>query len=137
MAPFADSVSLSTKGAKSEMASTEYFEINYNNFDTNGGTCQICDNGDSNDFSFNYYSDWTSPDSDANGIVDNPYAAEGDVANEDPYPLTEAGVIPEIEEPTTPTAPEVPNPLPMDLILVGAGAVVVILVILIIILRKR
>ncbi len=123
---------------------TEYFEINYNNFNSNGVTCQICDNGVSNNIRLNYYSDWTSPDTDSNGIVDNPYTAEGDVANEDPYPLTEVGVIPEIEEPTatpttptTPTTPMEPIPLPMDLILLGAGAAVVIIIISAVVLRKR
>ena len=121
---------------------TAYFDIKYNTFADNGDICQICDQGDTNDIRFNYYSDWTSPDVDSNGIVDNPYAADGDVSNEDPYPLTVVGVVPEIEEPppTTPTpttTPDEPNPFPMDLILIGVGAAVVIVIISGVILRKR
>ena len=115
---------------------TEFFEVKYNIFDDNGDGCQICDHGDTNDISFNYYSDWTSPDSDANGIVDNPYAADGSVGNEDQYPLTEAGVVPEIEEPTT--SPSEPNPISMELVALGAGAVLVIVIISgAVMLRKR
>ncbi len=114
---------------------TEFFEIKYNTFDTNGETCQICDDGVSNDISFNYYSDWTSPDTDANGIVDNPYAIDGLASNEDPFPLTEAGVVPVIEEPT-PTPTE--TPLPMDLILIGVGAIAAVVIISgVVMLRKR
>jgi parallel beta-helix repeat protein len=42
----------------------------------------------------NYWSDWTSPDSDGDGIVDNPYNIDGGAV--DNYPLTEPAVpIPE------------------------------------------
>lgn len=114
---------------------TEYFEVQYNTFDANGGTSQINDDGDGNEVSFNYYSDWTSPDNDVNGIVDNPYAFDGLASNEDPYPLTEAGVVPVIEEPTpTPTD----TPLPMDLILIGVGALAIVIIISgVVMLRKR
>lgn len=46
----------------------------------------------------NYWSDWTSPDSDGNGIVDVPYDIDG-VGARDWYPLTEPTVIPEISTP--------------------------------------
>ena len=45
---------------------------------------------ESTDTSFiaNFWSDWTSPDSNNDGIVDNPYPIAGDTANEDPSPIT-------------------------------------------------
>ncbi len=114
----------------------ENYDVSYNTFEENGATCQICDEGINNDICFNYYSDWTSPDVDANGIVDNPYALDGAVGNADPYPLAEAGVVPEIEEPTT--SPSEPTPLPMEFLLIGAGAVLVIVIISgAVMLRKR
>lgn len=45
----------------------------------------------------NYWSDWTSPDSNNDGIVDNPYALDGDSGSQDPYPLAEPPTpIPEL-----------------------------------------
>jgi len=35
----------------------------------------------------NYWSDWTEPDADGNGIVDNPYQIAGPAGSQDPYPL--------------------------------------------------
>lgn len=35
----------------------------------------------------NYWSDWTTPDNDGNGIVDNPYNIKGDAGAKDLYPL--------------------------------------------------
>jgi parallel beta-helix repeat protein len=36
----------------------------------------------------NYWNDWTTPDADENGIVDNPYLLDGWSASQDNYPLT-------------------------------------------------
>ena len=36
----------------------------------------------------NFWSDWTTPDDDMDGIVDYPYELDGGAAAEDPYPLT-------------------------------------------------
>ncbi|MFW9788239.1 MAG: nitrous oxide reductase family maturation protein NosD [Candidatus Thorarchaeota archaeon] len=120
---------------------TEYFEVKYNTFENNGVTCQICDHGMSNEISFNYYSDWTNPDDDSNGIVDNPYVADGDANNEDPYPLVVEGVVPSIEEPTTstttPTNPEEPVQIPMNLILVGAAVIAIVIISGAMLLKKR
>ena len=45
----------------------------------------------------NYWADWTSPDNDSDGIVDQPYALKGDSGSQDPYPLAEPPTqIPEI-----------------------------------------
>ncbi|MFX1336681.1 MAG: NosD domain-containing protein [Promethearchaeota archaeon] len=63
--------------------------IYYNNFINNvGGTSQVyVRHGDMNNFTYNYWSDWTGPDEDDNGIVDHPYPIEGDGNNSDIYPL--------------------------------------------------
>lgn len=114
---------------------TMNYEVNFNTFNGNGATCQICDHGDSNDISFNYYSEWTSPDADVNGIVDSPYAFDGDAENEDPYPLAVAGVVPEIETPTT--TPEDPTTIPMTFIAIGAGAVILVLIVVGVATMKR
>ena len=54
---------------------------------------QAYDDGGSNrwnstDGDGNYWSDWTSPDSDANGVVDSPYVLDGTSGAKDYYPLT-------------------------------------------------
>jgi parallel beta-helix repeat protein len=115
----------------------ENFDVSYNTFEDNGVICQICDEGVNNQICFNYYSDWTSPDADANGIVDEPYSADGAVNNEDPYPLAEAGVVPVVEGPT-PTPTPTAAPLPMDLVMIGVGAVAVIIIVSgVVLLRRR
>jgi hypothetical protein len=62
----------------------------YNTFSDNGpaGKSQVADNGTSNIFEYNFYSEWTSPDSDGDGIVDIPYVIEGSANNIDSFPLT-------------------------------------------------
>ncbi|MHA2080770.1 MAG: NosD domain-containing protein, partial [Candidatus Thorarchaeota archaeon] len=115
---------------------SQNFDVSCNIFEGNGETCQVCDDGINNQIRFNYYSDWNSPDIDTNGIVDTPYSIDGAVGNADPYPLTEAGVVPKIEEPTT--TPTETGSIPMDLVLLGAGAIAVLVIISgAVILRKR
>lgn len=46
---------------------------------------QANDDGSNNVFILNYWSGWTSPDADGDGIVDNPYPIGSE--NQDPYPL--------------------------------------------------
>jgi parallel beta-helix repeat protein len=58
---------------------------------------QICDNGTSSDITFNYYSEWDSPDANSDGYVDAPYLLAGDSGNADRYPLAVAGVVPSNE----------------------------------------
>ena len=65
----------------------------------NSSHVQACDDGTNNwwnstDGYGNYWSDWTSPDVDMNGIVDVPYVLDGGSGAKDYYPLT-----------TTPTQP--------------------------------
>jgi len=43
----------------------------------------------------NYWGDWTSPDANMDGIVDNPYVIDGSAGAMDYYPLTQFPYIPE------------------------------------------
>ncbi|MFW9847742.1 MAG: right-handed parallel beta-helix repeat-containing protein [Candidatus Thorarchaeota archaeon] len=65
--------------------------VMYNSLLSNydGGTSQGYDNGTTNIVDYNHWSDWTSPDSNSDGIVDVPYDLDGEVANFDPHPLTD------------------------------------------------
>jgi nitrous oxidase accessory protein NosD len=64
-------------------------EIRYNNFiDNHVGKDQVVDEHGNNLFELNYYSDWTSPDTDSDGIVDNPYEIGGEGNNTDNVPLS-------------------------------------------------
>ncbi|MFX1512203.1 MAG: right-handed parallel beta-helix repeat-containing protein [Promethearchaeota archaeon] len=58
----------------------------YNNLLSNYG-CQAHDGISGNVFSYNYWDDWTSPDTNDDGIVDKPYPIEGNANNQDPFPL--------------------------------------------------
>ncbi len=82
----------------------------YNNslLNNNGATdtydsshVQAYNNGTGNSWYYkghgNYWADWTSPDGDNDGIVDNPYILDGDTGSQDPYPLAEPSTpIPEL-----------------------------------------
>ncbi|MHA2252789.1 MAG: right-handed parallel beta-helix repeat-containing protein, partial [Candidatus Kariarchaeaceae archaeon] len=59
-----------------------------NNLDesTNTQSCQAFDNGSTNTFNNNYWYEWTSPDSDEDGIVDKAYSITGEPENNDPSP---------------------------------------------------
>jgi len=70
--------------------------VRFNTFIDNGFQCQVLDNGTLNEFSHNYYSDWTTPDVNADGFVDIPYSVRGTAENLDRYPLVKAGVIPTV-----------------------------------------
>jgi len=64
--------------------------VNWNDFIGNnqGNSSQAYDaNGSKDFFEYNHWSDWTSPDVNADGIVDTPYAIDGSANNSDPYPL--------------------------------------------------
>jgi len=64
----------------------------------NGGTNQAEDNGTRNDWSSsdegNYWSEWTTPDSNMDGIVDIPYDINGTAYVKDFFPLTNPNRIP-------------------------------------------
>jgi len=64
----------------------------YNSFyDNNGGNKQAFDIGKDNTWNSvdkgNYWSDWTSPDINKDGIVDDPYKIDGIVGSLDDYPI--------------------------------------------------
>lgn len=63
--------------------------IHHNDFLGNGpnSTLQAFDNGLNNTFAFNYWDEWITPDSDEDGIVDDPYVIAGIANNQDSYPL--------------------------------------------------
>ncbi|MFW9856838.1 MAG: NosD domain-containing protein [Candidatus Thorarchaeota archaeon] len=56
-------------------------------------TSQAVDNGINNMFHQNYWSEWTVPDDNGNGIVDNVYLIEGRAGNTDPFPLASVDQI--------------------------------------------
>jgi parallel beta-helix repeat protein len=65
---------------------------------------QACDDGSNNWWNStegygNYWSDWTTPDADFNGIVDEPYDIDGSAGAKDYYPRTTPAVIPEFSSP--------------------------------------
>lgn len=70
-----------------------------------GGGVQAHDSGTDNwwnstDGYGNYWSDWTAPDNDSDGVVDIPYSIDGTAGAADHYPMTTAPtVIPEFSSP--------------------------------------
>ena len=67
------------------------FLVTRNNFLDNNhhGTSQLLDeNGNNNSFLYNFYSEWLSPDNDANGLVDIAYPIDGSSNNVDQHPNT-------------------------------------------------
>jgi parallel beta-helix repeat protein len=90
---------------------TQYNHIYNNNLIFNNGTtssynknhCQASDNTGLNFWNTstegNYWSDWTSPDNDSNGIVDFPYYFDGGKAARDYYPIADWAKIPESPPP--------------------------------------
>ncbi|MHA2296655.1 MAG: NosD domain-containing protein [Candidatus Hodarchaeales archaeon] len=51
------------------------------------GSYQANDDGSKNTFIYNYWDDWTAPDSNYDGYVDDPYIIDGIAGNKDLYPL--------------------------------------------------
>jgi hypothetical protein len=122
--------------------STEFIEVKFNAFENNGATCQVFDDGDTNVFEYNYYSDWLTPDTDADKIVDVPYDIDGAVENSDPYPVTDLGYDPSTvtsnttSPTTTSTGAETPD-MTMTLVMVGGAVGVIVLVAGILVLKRR
>ncbi|MFX1511613.1 MAG: NosD domain-containing protein [Promethearchaeota archaeon] len=63
------------------------FFLNHN------GSKQASDNGTNNVFTFNYWDEWTSPDTNGEGIVDSPYIIAGNALNQDAFPLISPMII--------------------------------------------
>ena len=121
-------------------SSCSYNVIKWNNFLNNSGTCQIQDNGINNEFQYNFYNTWVTPDSDHNGIVDEPYIFDGSAENLDQYPLAvPCQPIPEwltyTLNPTTSTSTNQP-PQILELVIVG-GVLFIVALVVVIFLKKR
>ncbi|MFW9779503.1 MAG: right-handed parallel beta-helix repeat-containing protein, partial [Candidatus Heimdallarchaeota archaeon] len=52
------------------------------------GTSQANDDGINNIFAYNYWNEWTEPDSNGDGLVDLPYPIDGGANNQDLSPRT-------------------------------------------------
>ncbi len=77
------------------------FYFNHGSTDTySSGAVQAADYGTGNAWNIsyegNYWYDWTTPDNNNNGIVDNPYSIDGSANSEDELPLTTSTAVPEI-----------------------------------------
>ena len=121
--------------------STEFIEVKFNVFDENGGTCQVFDDGDTNYFGYNYYSDWLTPDANSDNYVDVPYDIDGAAGNSDEWPATTLGYFPDPTETTststtTLTGPDNPD-LPMPLLLIGGSVGAIVLVAGLLVLKRR
>lgn len=57
--------------------------INNNHF----GLFQALDNGINNNFSYNYWDDWSDPDHNQDGLINDPYQIDGNTNNQDFFPL--------------------------------------------------
>ncbi|TFH04355.1 MAG: right-handed parallel beta-helix repeat-containing protein, partial [Candidatus Thorarchaeota archaeon] len=120
---------------------TEFFDIKFNVFLSNGGSCQLNDDGENNIFIYNYFSDWLSPDDNSDNFVDLPYEIDGVAENSDDWPVTTAGYNP---SPTTTTGTSstttgsgsTPD-LIMTLIIAGSAIGIIVIVAGILVLKKR
>lgn len=61
--------------------------VSWNSFQE-GASSNAYDDGNRNNFTYNYWDIWVSPDVDYNGLVDHPYPINGIAANTDPFPRT-------------------------------------------------
>ncbi|MFX1286051.1 MAG: NosD domain-containing protein [Promethearchaeota archaeon] len=88
---FNNTIINSTRYGISLIGGSAWNLIEWNDFINNKGqTSQALDDVSLSNttFNYNYWGDWTSPDSEPNGIVDHPYLIDGNANNNDPYPLT-------------------------------------------------
>ncbi len=92
-----------TRSSGNLLWNNTFFHNNGSNATYNSSHIQAYDSGTDNWWNTtgspgkgNYWSDWTSPDSDGNHIVDEPYRIAGGSGAKDYYPLTEAPIpVPE------------------------------------------
>lgn len=74
-------------------------EAKFNNFILNKGNeeyQQVIDGYGGNVFEYNYWSDWTWPDSNKDGIIDNAYQIVGDARNNDSHPVIDPYLEPRL-----------------------------------------
>ena len=74
-----------------------------NNFiNNNQGAIQAWDDGQFNNFSSNFWDDWTMPDSNQDGVVDEPYSIAENAKNQDVIPQAEIQLPPtDVSDPPT------------------------------------
>jgi parallel beta-helix repeat protein len=72
-----------------EMGFASNNNVEWNDFIGNGpkGSSQANEYGGTNIFSYNYWYEWSGPDEDVNGIIDEPYSIDGPSNNYDLFPL--------------------------------------------------
>ncbi len=117
---------------------TEFFEVKFNVFIDNGIDCQLYDDGEANYFGYNYFSDWQSPDADADSYVDLPYEIDGVAENTDDWPITIIGYFPTPVISTTNTTTTNSNPdSTMQLVIMGGAVGAILLVAGILVLKRR
>lgn len=115
-------------------SSCNYNTITANNFISNGESLQAYDDGEGNNFEYNYWNPWTNVDEDLDGYVDTSYSIDGTVNNTDDNPRVnpyEHALPAEFEflpnlAPTTPEANSLDLQLPVLLIAVGVGGAIVV-----------
>jgi hypothetical protein len=71
----------------------QYNGLHGNNY-LNPSQSQASDIGLNNSFVNNFWDDWVSPDTDQDGVVDNPYTIDGSAQNTDPFPLVSLNSVP-------------------------------------------
>ncbi|MHA1907260.1 MAG: right-handed parallel beta-helix repeat-containing protein [Candidatus Thorarchaeota archaeon] len=95
---------------------------------------QACDNGTENTFHQNFWNDWTSPDEDSNGFVDQPYLVSGTGSNIDASPIATAHC-------PTPVWYNMTTDLGLDFdvvpIVIVGGAIGVLTIVAITVLKRR
>ena len=57
------------------------------------GSSQAFDDGKNNEFTSNYWDEWTNPDVNADGVVDLSYRIDGNARNQDPHPVVSQHLI--------------------------------------------
>lgn len=76
-------------------SSSEDNKVIQNDFIGNYGVdySQAFDDGENNEFVYNYWDEWTSPDTNADGVVDLSYLIDGNAGNQDTHPLVSQYLI--------------------------------------------
>ncbi len=114
-------------------------EVSSNDFFESGEPCHICDDGTDTMIQGNFFDTWSSPDANADGIVDVPYVVLGLAGNNDLTPeAAPVNAIPSDYEyvPITPTAPTELG-FGQETIALIAGVGLVICLVIVVVIKKR
>ncbi len=111
--------------------SADNITVEFNDFIDNR-LPQACDNGTENTFHQNFWNDWTSPDEDLNGFVDQPYLVSGTGSSTDASPIATAHY-------STPVWYNTTTDLGSDFvpIVLLSGAMGALIIIVVIVLKRR